>query len=63
MLLLLARNVLKLYADQRSSVMGTRLRSRMLWGAVLVSLVPIVFMFLFSYGLTHCLSTPGSRSR
>jgi hypothetical protein len=52
-LLLLARNVLKLYADQRSSVMGTRLRTRMLWGAVLVSLVPIVFMFLFSYGLMN----------
>jgi len=52
-LLLLARNVLKLYADQRSSVMGTRLRTRMLWGAVLVSLVPILFMFLFSYGLMN----------
>jgi nitrogen fixation/metabolism regulation signal transduction histidine kinase len=52
-LLLLARNVLKLYADQRSGVMGTRLRTRMLWGAVLVSLVPIVFMFLFSYGLMN----------
>src|SRR5271167_2293408 len=52
-LLLLARNVLKLYADQRSRVMGTRLRTRMLWGAVLVSLVPLVFMFLFSYGLMN----------
>ena len=52
-LLLLARNVLKLYADQRTSVMGTRLRTRMLWGAVLVSLIPIVFMFLFSYGLMN----------
>ncbi len=47
--MLLVRNVLKLYADQRSRVMGTRLRVRMLWGAVLVSLIPIVFMFLFSY--------------
>jgi two-component system, NtrC family, nitrogen regulation sensor histidine kinase NtrY len=50
-LVLLARNVLKLYADQRSRVMGTRLRTRMLWGAVLVSLIPLVFMFLFSYDL------------
>jgi two-component system nitrogen regulation sensor histidine kinase NtrY len=39
-LVLLVRNVLKLYADQRSHVMGTRLRTRMLWGAVLVSLIP-----------------------
>ena len=52
-LVLLVRNVLKLYADQRSSVMGTRLRTRMLWGAVLVSLIPIVFMFIFSYGLMN----------
>ena len=43
-LVLLVRNVLKLYADQRSRVLGIR----MLWGAVLVSLVPLVFMFAFS---------------
>ena len=52
-LLLLARNLLKLYADQRSSVMGTRLRTRMLVGAVLVSLIPLVFMFFFSYLLMN----------
>jgi hypothetical protein len=52
-LVLLVRNVLRLYADQRSSVMGTRLRTRMLWGAVLVSLIPLVFMFLFSYWLMN----------
>ena len=52
-LVLLVRNVLKLYADQRSRVLGTRLRTRMLWGAVLVSLIPLVFMFLFSYGLMN----------
>jgi two-component system, NtrC family, nitrogen regulation sensor histidine kinase NtrY len=52
-LILLVRNVLKLYADQRSRVMGARLRTRMLWGAVLVSLIPIVFMFIFSYGLMN----------
>jgi two-component system nitrogen regulation sensor histidine kinase NtrY len=52
-LVLLVRNVLKLYADQRNSVMGTRLRTRMLWGAVLVSLIPLAFMFLFSYGLMN----------
>lgn len=52
-LVLLVRNVLKLYADQRSRVMGTRLRTRMLWGAVLVSLLPISFMFAFSYLLLN----------
>jgi two-component system, NtrC family, nitrogen regulation sensor histidine kinase NtrY len=52
-LVLLVRNVLKLYSDQHSRVMGTRLRTRMLWGAVLVSLIPIVFMFAFSYDLLN----------
>jgi two-component system nitrogen regulation sensor histidine kinase NtrY len=52
-LVLLVRNVLKLYADQRSRVLGTRLRTRMVWGAVLVSLVPLVFMFAFSYLLMN----------
>ena len=52
-LVLLVRNVLKLYADQRSRVLGTRLRTRMLWGAVLVSFVPLVFMFAFSYLLMN----------
>lgn len=52
-LVLLVRNTLKLYTDQRSRVLGAHLRTRMLWGAVLVSLVPIVFMFAFSYLLMN----------
>ena len=52
-LVLLVRNFLKLYADQRSRILGTRLRTRMLWGAVLVSLVPLGFMFAFSYLLMN----------
>ena len=52
-LLLLGRNLLKLYADQRSHVMGSRLRTRMLLGAILVSLVPLAFMCVFSYGLMN----------
>ena len=52
-LVLLVRNLLKLYADQKSGVMGSRLRTRMLWGAILVSLVPVSFMFFFSYGLMN----------
>jgi two-component system nitrogen regulation sensor histidine kinase NtrY len=52
-LFLLVRNVLRLYTGQRSRVLGTRLRTRMLWGAVLVSLVPLTFMFAFSYLLMN----------
>ena len=52
-LLMLGRNLLKLYADQRSRVMGSRLRTRMLLGAMVVSLVPLVFMYVFAYGLMN----------
>lgn len=52
-LLLLMRNVLKLYAEQRSGVLGARLRTRMLSGAVLLSLLPIGSMFGFSYLLMN----------
>lgn len=53
LLVLLVRNVLKLYAEQRSRVIGARLRTRMLVGAVLLSLVPISFMYCFSYLLMN----------
>jgi two-component system, NtrC family, nitrogen regulation sensor histidine kinase NtrY len=47
-LLLLLRNLLKLYMDQGSSALGARLRNRMVLGAALIALTPAVFMFLFS---------------
>jgi two-component system nitrogen regulation sensor histidine kinase NtrY len=52
-LVLLVRVVLKMYADQRSRVFGSHLRTRMLWGAVLVSLLPILFFVLFGYNLLN----------
>jgi two-component system, NtrC family, nitrogen regulation sensor histidine kinase NtrY len=53
LLVLLLRNILKLFADQRSRVLGSRLRSRMLIGALLISFAPALFMFLFSFGLMN----------
>lgn len=53
LLILLLRNILKLLADQRSRVLGSRLRSRMMIGAVLISFAPALFMFLFSYWLLN----------
>ncbi|MGI4755837.1 MAG: sensor histidine kinase [Janthinobacterium lividum] len=52
-LILLMRNMLKLYAEQRNRVLGARLRSRMLWGALLLSLLPIACMYFFSYMLMN----------
>jgi PAS domain S-box-containing protein len=50
---MLVRNIFKLYAEQNSHVMGSRLRTRMLWGAVLVSLIPLSAMFGYSYLLMN----------
>jgi PAS domain S-box-containing protein len=51
--MLLLRNVLKLYASQSSSAVGSRLRTRMVLGAILIALTPAIFMFLFSFGLMN----------
>ncbi len=53
LLILLARNILKMYGDGRSRVLGSRLRSRMVLGALLLSFAPIVFMALFSFLLMN----------
>ena len=53
LIVLFARNILKLLADQRSQVLGSRLRSRMILGALILSLAPALFMFLFSYLLMN----------
>ncbi len=52
-LMLLLRNILKLYADQSSNALGARLRTRMVVGAALIALTPAVFMFLFSFQLMN----------
>ena len=53
LLILLFRNIVKLLADQGSRVLGSRIRGRMLGGALLLSFAPAVFMFLFSFGLLN----------
>lgn len=52
-LVLLLRNLIKLLAEQRSQVLGARLRTRMFLGALLLSFVPALFMFLFSFLLMN----------
>ncbi|HZD31450.1 MAG TPA: ATP-binding protein [Candidatus Angelobacter sp.] len=49
----LLRTLVRLYVERRSGVMGSRLRSRMVLGALLLSLGPVIFLFLFSYGLIN----------
>ncbi|MGC2639626.1 MAG: ATP-binding protein, partial [Acidobacteriaceae bacterium] len=50
---LLLRNLIKLLAEERSQVLGARLRTRMFIGALLLSFVPALFMFSFSFLLMN----------
>src|SRR5216683_4826453 len=49
----LARNLLKLFAERRLGVLGSKFRTRMVAGALLLSFVPIMVMYWFSYGLMN----------
>ena len=51
LLVLLFRNILKLYGER--TVLGSRIRTRMLVGALLLSFAPAFFLFLFSYLLMN----------
>jgi len=53
LLLLLFRTVLKVYVGQGSSGVGARLRSRMVLGAIIITLMPAALMSIFSYLLLN----------
>ena len=49
----LARNLLKLFAERRMGVVGSKFRTRMVAGALLLSFVPVIVMYWFAYGLMN----------
>ncbi len=49
----LARNLLKLLAERRMGVLGSKFRTRMVAGALLLSFVPVMVMYWFAYGLMN----------
>src|ERR1700677_5124369 len=51
--LILSRSLLKLWAERRSGQMGSRFKVKMVMGAMGVSLLPVVFLFFFSYSLVN----------
>ena len=53
MTFVLARNLLKLFAERRMGVLGSKFRTRMVAGALLLSFVPVMVMYWFSYGLMN----------
>ena len=53
LLVMLFRNILRVYVGAGSSGVAARLRSRMVLGAVMITVMPAALMFLFSYLLMN----------
>lgn len=51
--LILARSLVRLWAERRGGQMGSRFKVKMVAGAMGVSLLPVVFLFFFSYSLVN----------
>jgi two-component system nitrogen regulation sensor histidine kinase NtrY len=51
--LVLGRNLLKLYAERRQGVAGSKFRTRLVVVSLLLSFLPVIAMFWFSYGLIN----------
>ncbi|HSA94067.1 MAG TPA: ATP-binding protein [Terriglobales bacterium] len=49
----LLRNLLKLFAERRGGVLGSKFRTKMVVGALMLSFAPVIFLFLFAYGLMN----------
>jgi hypothetical protein len=53
LLFVLLRTLLKLYLERQAGVAGSRFRSKMVLGALLLSFGPVIAMFFFAYGLMN----------
>ena len=51
--LILSRSLVRLWAERRSGQLGSRFKVKMVLGAMGVSLLPVVFLFFFSYALVN----------
>jgi two-component system nitrogen regulation sensor histidine kinase NtrY len=51
--LVLGRNLLKLFAERRQGVAGSKFRTRLVVVSLLLSFLPVIAMFWFSYGLIN----------
>src|SRR5260370_8473069 len=49
--LILARTTLRLWAERSRGQLGARFKTKMVVGAMAISLLPIIFMFVVSYSL------------
>src|SRR5208282_2742843 len=51
--LILGRTVLRLWAETSREQLGARFKTKMVVGAMAISLLPIIFMFIVSYSLIN----------
>src|SRR3954469_18883974 len=49
----LARNLIKLFAERRLGVLGSKFRTRLVVASLLLSFLPVIVMFWFAYGLMN----------
>jgi two-component system, NtrC family, nitrogen regulation sensor histidine kinase NtrY len=49
----LIRNLIKLFAERRLGVLGSKFRTRLVVGSLLLSFIPVIVMFWFAYGLMN----------
>ncbi|MGH9728068.1 MAG: ATP-binding protein [Candidatus Acidiferrales bacterium] len=52
-LFILIRSVLRLWIEHRAGILGSRFKTKMVLGAMGISLLPVVFLFFFSYALVN----------
>ena len=51
--LILGRTLVRLWAERRAGQLGSRFKTKMVFGAMAVSLLPLIFMFFISYALMN----------
>src|SRR3954467_1543101 len=49
----LARNLLKLFAERRTGVLGSKFRTKMVFGSLMLSAVPVIFFCIFAFLLLN----------
>ncbi len=51
--LVLGRTLVRLWGEQRAKQLGSRFKTRMVYGAMAISLLPVIFLFFVSYALMN----------
>ena len=50
---MLFKNIFKLYLERQKGREGSRIKSKLVFGALALSLLPVIFMFIFSYAILN----------